>query len=58
MVIKEIKNRVLERLCKLTTINYKQRKVKIEEIYLEYVKALRDSELLKGEFPTFRVIEY
>lgn len=57
LVIKEVKNGVLERLCKLTTINEARRKEKIENIYLEYVKALRKADLLVGECPTFGEIE-
>ena len=57
LVIKEVKNGVLERLCKLTTMNEARRKIKIENMYPEHVRALREADLLQGECPTFGEIE-
>ena len=56
VVLKEIPNGVLERLCKLTTMTEERKRMKVEEIYPVHIEKLRKAKLLI-ECPTFEEVE-
>ena len=54
--MKAILNGVFQRLAKLTTMNDERLKMRIDQIYPEYVDKFRKSKLIEGPAPTFKSI--